>query len=159
MKRAPIQRHKELARSAPMVRRARRLAPAAAMRRLALIRQRRESGAVWTAVRRVVWVRCEGRCERCGTALEAGAWDCHHRKPRARGGRDEVVNAVALCPSCHTGGPLAVHRRELPAGARGLMLRRHENPALVPVMIHTGQTLRLMPGGSYDHAVLTEEST
>ncbi len=69
------------------------------MRRTALKRLGRrfaDNHALYTAYRRDLWLRCQGRCERpgCGAMAE----DAHHtRKPR----QTAHAYLVALCRSCH----------------------------------------------------------
>jgi hypothetical protein len=126
------------------------LAPGGALRRVALIRRRRlPADPVWSAVRSVVWERCGGRCERCGTALNRAGWQCHHRKFRSRGGRHSVSNAVALCSACHTGSSRAVHRDLAGAAASGYAVSALSDPALVPVRLFDGRLVRLGHDGTY----------
>ncbi|MGH3998063.1 MAG: HNH endonuclease [Pseudonocardiaceae bacterium] len=50
-------------------------------------------------------------CRRCGES----ASDCHHVLTRARGGKDEADNLVALCRRCHSW----VHANPAEATRRG----------------------------------------
>lgn len=51
--------------------------------------------------RLALWARSGGRCE----IQLAGCWrkaaDPHHRKSRARGGSNDLINLLAVCPHCH----------------------------------------------------------
>jgi 5-methylcytosine-specific restriction endonuclease McrA len=73
----------------------------AALRRVPFRRPRLHHDPVWAAVRKVVWERARGRCERCETGLYVTTWHAHHVKLRSRGGTDDPANLVALCPPCH----------------------------------------------------------
>jgi superfamily II DNA or RNA helicase len=59
------------------------------MRRLFSHRQRHQ-----------LYLRADGRCERCGDPLDHG-WHAHHTQRHADGGVTEIYNATALCIECH----------------------------------------------------------
>lgn len=106
----------------------------------------RADQAGYTELRRVVFDRASGRCERCGTPVVDGH-ECHHRKLRSQGGRDEVANLACLCPGCHHD---EVHARPGQARTDGWIVRRGSDPAMVAVILHDGRTVRLDGDGGYD---------
>lgn len=56
--------------------------------------------------KRHLYLRSEGRCERCGEPLGT-AWHAHHKQRYADDGVTEIYNAAALCERCHA----FIHRR------------------------------------------------
>jgi len=92
---------------------------------------------------RLLWARCDGRCELCGRELTAWiGFSRHHRQPRGMGGSQAAwinspVNLVLLCGSattadgCHTW----VERRRDQARALGLLVPRPLDPATIPVLV------------------------
>src|SRR4051812_33316437 len=56
--------------------------------------------------KRHLYLRSDGRCERCGEPLGA-AWHAHHKTRYADDGVTEIYNGAALCKRCH----VFVHRR------------------------------------------------
>lgn len=52
------------------------------------------------AQRRKLFIRADGRCERCEKILRDG-WEAHHVKRWADGGETYLHNAMALCKACH----------------------------------------------------------
>jgi hypothetical protein len=119
------------------------------LRRVRIRRRRVGVDPVWTAVRRVLWTRSDGRCERCGQPLDPALWEGHHRKFRSRGGRHSVVNAVALDAGCHA----EVHRGDsATATADGYAVASTRDPATVPVRLYSGQLVLLTADGEYTPA-------
>jgi superfamily II DNA or RNA helicase len=47
-----------------------------------------------------LYLAADGRCEQCGTQLEAG-WHADHVHPYSKGGDTDVINGAALCPPCN----------------------------------------------------------
>lgn len=132
-------------RSGPIPRRS-RLDRRSALRRVALINRWRAPDPVWTAVRKVVWERCGGRCELTGERLDPATWQAHHRKFRSRGGQHSVTNAVALTPTAHRG----VHQRgQRVAQDRGFVVASTADPGEVPVRLFDGRLVRLTTSGGY----------
>lgn len=104
--------------------------------------------AEYADLRRTVFDRAGGRCERCGTDLvKLGAFEAHHRKLRSQGGRDEVENLACLCPGCHHD---QVHAHPAYARAEGWIVRQGSTPGQVAVVLWDGRTVRLDPDGGYD---------
>lgn len=133
-------RRTALARRTPLDRRS-------ALRRVALVTRWRAADPVWTAVRKVVWRRCGGRCESSGEPLDPATWQCHHRKFRSRGGQHSVTNAVALTPRMHR----TVHNRgQATAEARGFVVASAADPATTPVRLFDGRPVLLRPDGTYE---------
>jgi 5-methylcytosine-specific restriction protein A len=100
---------------------------------------------------RLVKDRAQNRCEMCGTA-DSLRWSFHHRIPRGMGGsRDQRLNLpsniVLLCGSgtegCH--GHIESHRET--AREDGLLLRRIDDPAEVPIKLCHGTVLLDDVGG------------
>jgi superfamily II DNA or RNA helicase len=52
------------------------------------------------AQRVALFAAAEGKCELCGDQLKCG-WHADHVHPYSRGGRTDVSNGAALCPSCN----------------------------------------------------------
>jgi superfamily II DNA or RNA helicase len=50
--------------------------------------------------RRVLADLADGQCESCGAALDA-SFHADHKIPHSRGGRTDVANGDALCPTCN----------------------------------------------------------
>lgn len=50
--------------------------------------------------RKHLFLRAEGRCERCGGVLGTD-WHAHHVTQWAQGGLTAVTNGMALCAECH----------------------------------------------------------
>ena len=136
MKRStPLKRTATLARAGVPLRRS--PLPRAPMRRKSVARSPEE-----TRARDLVAVRSGGRCEGCGAAP---ATDWAHRVGRAQGGPWCPSNGLHLC------GPDGCHRwsHANPAAARsvGWMVRRGENPATVPALLHGRGWVQLTPSG------------
>lgn len=60
-------------------------------------------------VKREIFLKAKGKCERCGNKLcfnhhkegEKDAWEAHHKVSVAAGGKDNASNGEALCLDCH----------------------------------------------------------
>lgn len=94
-------------------------------------------------LRSEVIARAHGRCDMCGQQLDPDDWECHHRKLRAQGGRDELANLLALHGSCHR----VAHHYPAWSYDRGYLVRRGDEPDSVPVLLH-GRTPAL-PGPAW----------
>jgi len=99
-----------------------------------------------------VRARSQGRCERCGTD-SAARWSLHHRKPRGMGGtRDPEINSPAnvllLCGSGTEGCHGRVESNRAEAYDLGLLVRRNDDPAQVPVELRFGRVLLDDEGGA-----------
>lgn len=96
--------------------------------------------------RRIVGVRCGGRCERCGGA---GPLTVHHRRKRSQGGSWSPSNLFVLCgdgvQKCH--GWVEAHPQA--AHAAGLWLFHGEDPATTPVLLADEQRVLLAADGTY----------
>jgi len=56
----------------------------------------------YTLFRRVIYARCESRCEGCGKYLEFAFMQVHHTRGRGAGRRNDIPEAVlGLCFPCH----------------------------------------------------------
>lgn len=110
-------------------------------------RREQAKGESMGALRKVIHVRCGGSCERCGRALGSSEdpWHAHHRKFRSRGGKDEVVNLVALCENCHHWA----HNAALQSVPLGYSVLSTEDPAEIPVMLRGRKRVFLQPDGTY----------
>jgi hypothetical protein len=99
-------------------------------------------------IRRGVEERCQGRCEGCGKTLLPG-WECHHRKLKSQGGKDELSNLVALniwdC-ACH---PRAHSKRKEFGEPNGLIVPSTQDPAEVPVLLWGAVRVHLDDEGYY----------
>ncbi len=68
-----------------------------------------------TRVRVQAFDRANGRCEECGTYLQAGRVEYHHRIPDALGGEPTLENCVCLCKPCHAA---STHQSDVPRIAK-----------------------------------------
>jgi len=100
-------------------------------------------------LREAVYRRSGGYCERCGIPLNPDDWALHHRKLKSRGGKDEIVNLLALHHQCHNAGTSSVHLKPLEATRRGLMVSSWSNPADIPVTLEDGSEVFLTAEGEY----------
>lgn len=90
----------------------------------------------------VVRERSEGLCERCGNRLtknvngapeDKHARSIHHRQPKRCGGKDQVVNLVNICITCHR----CIHADEKKAALEGwIVIGRY--PGNVPFLSWRG---------------------
>ena len=108
-------------------------------------------GIGWENTRRVIWERCGGRCEGCGTALGAIQFmEGHHRQTRATGIHCPG-NAVALCHLCHH-GPEG-HGSPQRARSLGRIISKFvEHPCELPVFINSWGWVRLHCDGTIAQA-------
>jgi 5-methylcytosine-specific restriction endonuclease McrA len=83
-------------------------------------------------LRDLVWDRDGGRCAICGQGLSEKRWECHHRKLRSQGGRDEPANLLALHPRCHS----EAHDNRTWARERGYIVHPNTDPASRAVLRH-----------------------
>ena len=56
----------------------------------------------WPERRRLVHLRDEGRCVRCGITVPLEKCHIHHLVRRSQGGTHEFTNLVTVCRDCHT---------------------------------------------------------
>jgi 5-methylcytosine-specific restriction enzyme A len=52
-------------------------------------------------VRKAVFARASGKCEKCSAVLKTGEGEIDHILPDALGGKPELANAMLLCRICH----------------------------------------------------------
>ena len=107
-------------------------------------------GEFGTEVRKLVYERAGGRCERCGLASMAYQW--HHRRPRAMGGSNAAdtntaANCLLLCVRCHQ----AVESQRAVALDRGYLVPQGATPTNVPVYRCGGWVLLDNYGGTAPH--------
>ena len=81
-------------------------------------------------IRRLVFTRSGGSCDCCGVTLRWEAWECHHRRLRSQGGKNEAANLIALCGECHHG---RVHGKPKWARDHGFIVPSFADPNVVPV--------------------------
>lgn len=104
--------------------------------------------------------RAQYSCEPCGalTGDRRGVdWSVHHRLPRRMGGTKRAgVNSPAalliVCGSGTTGCHGRIESFRAAAYERGLILRAHEDPLVVPVRLSIGLVL-LTNDGAYEPVV------
>lgn len=102
------------------------------------------SRADWpTGVRKLAGVRSGGMCELCRVSP---ACHLHHRKLR-RHGDHRIVNALHLCTVCHD----RVHNFDGSHG-RGFLVKKHIDPAIVPVQPFDRPAFYLTANGTYREA-------
>ena len=100
-------------------------------------------------VAKIVLDRAKGYCERCGKSADLAL---HHRKLKSRGGKDEVVNLVAVCVFCHTLGTNSIHLNPKKSTEEGWMVSAYQNPSSVSLHIAGGKVVRLSQEGTYEEA-------
>jgi len=77
--------------------------------------------------RAALYLAADGRCEMCGTELEPG-WHADHIHPHSRGGKTDVINGQALCPTCNLKkGNTVTELRQWQAAALALLLGRSDD--------------------------------
>jgi 5-methylcytosine-specific restriction enzyme A len=84
------------------------------------------------ATKRLVFLRADGRCERCGWIEEATHH--HHRRPRGMGGSSAAdtngaANCLLLCHYCHA---KVESERDTSLGL-GLLVHQLKSPSETPV--------------------------
>jgi hypothetical protein len=132
MKRSPMPRSTK-----PLARRA-ELNHGSQLERKAPIRQqsakKRATRRTWEQFRRDVYDRAQGICDRCASWIPWGeGYECHHRRLRSQGGRDEMSNLLALHKfPCHA----FVHDNRAWARKNGFIVHRPDVPAKRPVYRH-----------------------
>lgn len=103
-----------------------------------------KAGFIDPKLRRAVYERAGGNCEFCGERLE-GAWECHHRRLRSRGGQDSVCNLVALHHFCHR----RLHSHNRFATEHGFVVSAYDDPAFVPLFLNLDRHVLLTSQGGY----------
>jgi hypothetical protein len=92
-------------------------------------------------IKRLVWVRDCGCCVVCGGALDPSWWECHHRRFRSRGGKDDLHNLIAVHPKCHLE---RIHGDITTAEANGWAVSRYgDGPESIPVLYADGSRVLL----------------
>lgn len=106
----------------------------------------RQEAQDYRAARAIVWARCRGWCDLCGTAFRViDRMSAHHRLARSHGRNDNPSNLLALCAGCHQD----VHRNPAHSRAQGWIISGHERRAPADVLAHTRMGwVRLLPDGS-----------
>lgn len=107
-------------------------------------RREQREGPSMADLRPILLRRCGGRCERCGH-VTGNFFEAHHRQFRSRGGRDEIVNLVALCKRCHDW----VHANDIKARREGFSLSAYRFPAFAPINQPLGLPVYLTHEGTY----------
>jgi hypothetical protein len=120
----------------------------ATVRPIVTVRKRTAEGSAdWAQLRRWVHERDGGRCVRCGDGLVEG-FECHHRRLRSQGGRDELSNLIALCSDCHGWA----HGHPAEAQLAGWIVVSGTGPLAMPVRYADGTRRLLCDDGSYSLA-------
>jgi hypothetical protein len=88
----------------------------------------------WEQFRKAVYERAAGICDMCATWIQWGdGYECHHRRLRSQGGRNEMANLLALHKfPCHA----RAHDNRAWARERGFIVHRPDVPARRPVFRH-----------------------
>lgn len=94
-------------------------------------------------VRNLVLARAEGKCERCGVALDPFFYSLQHRRARGMGGSkrpdtNSPTNLVALHGSATTGCHGFIEAHPDVARAEGMRISQVQSPALVAVLTWRG---------------------
>ena len=149
MKRTPMKRGTMLGRM-PMNRSTKPIAPVSATKKR---RREQRAGMSMAELRPILWKRCGGHCERCVRTLDFETFDAHHRKFRSRGGKDEIVNLVALCGECH----FWAHSKGREAGPAGFAVLASQDPGTIPITLPGNHRVLLTKLGGY-HLIRKEGS-
>ena len=88
-------------------------------------------------LRDLIWKRCGGYCEVCGTSMFEEQWAAHHRQLRSQGGADEPSNLMAVHHFCHNIGTNSIHFIGRPAYQNGWLVSAYDVPR---------KTFLLLPG-------------
>lgn len=117
--------------------------------------KRQQSTRDLRETRKVLAIRCDGRCEHCGYALPVAddgtpVFSIHHRLSRAQGGGDGPENTLAVYPPHHNVQPGSIHQEPAWSVENGWIVERGKDPARVPVMLHGSRLVWLRPDGSID---------
>jgi hypothetical protein len=102
-----------------------------------------------TEARTAIYARSSGHCEIGWHPITFADMEASHRKAKAQGGTWHVHNLLAACKWDHLYGPVAPHHQPERARERGLVVRRGEDPLLVPVLLGSGRWVRLTADGGY----------
>lgn len=89
----------------------------------------KRSAVAYKNLRKAVYRRSRGACERCYVGIPEDSFQCHHRRMRSQLGRDEFVNCVALCDRCHG----HIHARPSESYREGWLVPSHAEPADCPL--------------------------
>ena len=92
--------------------------------------------------------RAKGYCEACG--LPGDDFALHHRKLKSRGGKDEVVNLIAVHHKCHNLGTDSIHLNPETATVKGWMVPSWADPAKYPLHLHGAEIVVLDNKGNYN---------
>lgn len=114
--------------------------------------KRQQSTRDLRETRKILAVRCDGRCEHCGYALPAAddgspVFSIHHRLSRAQGGGDGPENTIAVYPPHHNVQPGSIHQEPAWSVENGWIVERGKDPARTPIVIG-GRDWFLRPDGS-----------
>ena len=100
-------------------------------------------------VRKLVWKRSKGYCEKCGLSINGVDWAFHHRKLKSQGGKDSVSNGLALHNSCHNIAKNSVHQNPKEADEKGYIVKSWESPDKKPLLRPNGTWVYLDDLGNY----------
>lgn len=95
----------------------------------------------------LVNLRAKGVCEGCGVLP---ALEVHHRKFRGRGGRDEVVNLIALCGLGNMSGCHGIAHSGTRGTELGWAVSASADPGEV-LVIYRGRLSKLHPDGRVEN--------
>ena len=101
------------------------------------------------SVRELVWKRCRGYCEKCGTSINSVDWAFHHRKLRSQGGKDSASNGLALHNFCHNIAKGSVHQNPKDSAEKGYIVKSWESPETKPLLRPNGSWVTLDNLGNY----------
>lgn len=139
-RRTPLKRGAPLPRS-PMPLRRVPMVSGSALARSPFVARPAKRSPEETRARAAVRRRSGGRCEGCPAAV---ATDYSHRQARSQGGAWCPSNALHLCRACHAWA----HSGPEMARSVGWMVRRSEDPAVIPALLHGRGWVLLHPDGT-----------
>lgn len=80
--------------------------------------KRRPPRTIWLELRKIVWIRCNGKCSRCGKELSL--FRCHiDHIHSGKNATNKIRNLRVLCLECHT---LRLDKRHRGLVGKGLQL-------------------------------------
>lgn len=97
--------------------------------------------------------RSRGYCECCGRVMGEPEMAVHHRKLKAQGGQDSMVNCLATHHTCHNGRTDSIHLSVAVALTNGWIVASWENPETKPFLLHGKRWVRLSENGGYYEGV------
>jgi 5-methylcytosine-specific restriction endonuclease McrA len=108
---------------------------------------RKTTPRIRSAVRKALYARTKGHCDKCGGPMLEEEMQAHHRRLRSQGGKDELACLLGCHGRCHNLDSDSIHLRPKAAYVNGWLVKSYQDPALTPVLIG-GRSVLLGNDGS-----------